>query len=171
MSARRRAENQALRRKCKRTAVRASRTQETKFSIIASDAAQLITHAKNSASRIVLASLASCGKAFVPATFSRNACTRSTSTSPVDVLGVGINATDTVIRLPQFPTFDSKVEISSAEVKAGGQVASAMVACQRWGLARALHGEDRRRCRRANFKWRRCAAKESRRIGSTPPNC
>ena len=50
------------------------------------------------------------------------------------VAGVGINATDTVIRLPRFPTVDSKVEVTSSEVKAGGQVASAMVACRRWGL-------------------------------------
>jgi sulfofructose kinase len=52
----------------------------------------------------------------------------------VDVVGVGINATDTIIRLPHFPARDSKVEIISASVKAGGQVASAMVACRRWGL-------------------------------------
>jgi sulfofructose kinase len=52
----------------------------------------------------------------------------------VDVVGVGINATDTIIRLPHFPALDSKVEVSSVEVKAGGQVASAMVACSRWGL-------------------------------------
>jgi sulfofructose kinase len=51
-----------------------------------------------------------------------------------DVVGVGINATDTIIRLPCFPALDSKVEIRSSEVKAGGQVASAMVACRRWGL-------------------------------------
>jgi sulfofructose kinase len=50
------------------------------------------------------------------------------------VLGVGLNATDTVIRLPRFPTLDSKVEVTSSEIKAGGQVASAMVACRRWGL-------------------------------------
>jgi sugar/nucleoside kinase (ribokinase family) len=50
------------------------------------------------------------------------------------VAGVGINATDTIIRLPHFPALDSKVEVLSAEVKAGGQVASAMVACSRWGL-------------------------------------
>jgi sulfofructose kinase len=50
------------------------------------------------------------------------------------VLGIGINATDTVIRLPRFPTVDSKVEVTSAEIKAGGQVASAMAACRRWGL-------------------------------------
>ncbi len=52
----------------------------------------------------------------------------------VDVVGVGLNATDTIIRLPYFPAFDSKLEYLSAELQAGGQVASAMVACQRWGL-------------------------------------
>jgi sulfofructose kinase len=52
----------------------------------------------------------------------------------VDVVGVGINATDTIIRLPHFPASDSKIELISADIKPGGQVASAMVACQRWGL-------------------------------------
>jgi sulfofructose kinase len=52
----------------------------------------------------------------------------------VDVVGVGINATDTIIRLPEFPAPDSKVELLSVDVKPGGQVASAMVACARWGL-------------------------------------
>jgi sulfofructose kinase len=54
--------------------------------------------------------------------------------SRVDVVGVGLNATDTVIRLPHFPTLDSKLEILSAERRAGGQTASAIAACQRWGL-------------------------------------
>ena len=53
---------------------------------------------------------------------------------PIDVVGVGINATDTIIRLPHFPSSDSKVELLSVEIKPGGQVASALVACQRWGL-------------------------------------
>jgi sulfofructose kinase len=57
------------------------------------------------------------------------------------VVGIGINATDTVIRLPHFPTVDSKVAVTSAEVKAGGQVASAMVACQRWGLRARYAGK------------------------------
>ncbi len=52
----------------------------------------------------------------------------------VDVVGVGLNATDTIICLPHFPVLDSKVELLSHEVLPGGQVASAMVACQRWGL-------------------------------------
>ena len=51
-----------------------------------------------------------------------------------DVVGVGINATDTIIRLPHFPALDSKVELLSAEIRPGGQVASAIVACRRWGL-------------------------------------
>jgi sulfofructose kinase len=61
-------------------------------------------------------------------------CARKRIDRPRTVLGVGINATDTVIRVPRFPTVDSKVEVSSAETKAGGQVASAIVACRRWGL-------------------------------------
>jgi sulfofructose kinase len=58
----------------------------------------------------------------------------SGSSKAVDVVGVGINATDTIIRLPRFPTLDSKVEIISSQMMPGGQVASAMVACSRWGL-------------------------------------
>ncbi|HXZ14043.1 MAG TPA: PfkB family carbohydrate kinase [Candidatus Sulfotelmatobacter sp.] len=50
------------------------------------------------------------------------------------VAGVGLNATDTIIRLPHFPAPDSKVRATAVELKAGGQAASAMVACQRWGL-------------------------------------
>jgi sulfofructose kinase len=56
------------------------------------------------------------------------------STESVDVVGMGLNATDTLIRLPHFPTFNSKVRVRSTDRKPGGQVASAMVACRRWGL-------------------------------------
>lgn len=52
----------------------------------------------------------------------------------VDVVGVGLNATDTLIPLAHFPERGAKVEFRSASVLPGGQVASAMVACQRWGL-------------------------------------
>jgi sulfofructose kinase len=52
----------------------------------------------------------------------------------VDIAGVGLNATDTIIRLPRFPAFNSKVEFRTSEVLPGGQVASAMVACSKWGL-------------------------------------
>src|ERR1700686_1785799 len=59
----------------------------------------------------------------------------------LDVAGVGLNATDTIIRLPRFPALDSKVELISSEVMPGGQVASAMVACQRWGLKTRYAGK------------------------------
>jgi sulfofructose kinase len=49
-------------------------------------------------------------------------------------VGVGLNATDTLIPVEHFPARGSKVEIRSANALLGGQVASAMVACQHWGL-------------------------------------
>ncbi|MFP5211285.1 MAG: carbohydrate kinase family protein [Acidobacteriota bacterium] len=52
----------------------------------------------------------------------------------VDVVGVGLNATDTLISLPSYPARGSKMEYSTAHVMPGGQVATAMVACQIWGL-------------------------------------
>lgn len=52
----------------------------------------------------------------------------------VDIVGVGLNATDTVIRLPHFPAFNSKVEFRVSEILPGGQVATAVTACSRWGL-------------------------------------
>jgi len=51
-----------------------------------------------------------------------------------DLVGVGLNATDTIIRLPHFPAFNSKVEFRVSEVLPGGQVASAIVACSHWGI-------------------------------------
>lgn len=59
----------------------------------------------------------------------------------VDVVGVGLNATDTLIELPHFPAHDSKVEIRRVSRFAGGQVASAMAACQSWGLATRYVGK------------------------------
>jgi len=49
-------------------------------------------------------------------------------------MGVGLNATDTLICLPAYPERGSKVEYRSASVMPGGQVATAVVACQSWGL-------------------------------------
>ena len=51
-----------------------------------------------------------------------------------DVVGVGLNATDIAIEVSEFPRFNSKVEFESATWQAGGQVATAMVACRRLGL-------------------------------------
>lgn len=59
----------------------------------------------------------------------------------VDIVGVGLNATDTIIRLPHFPAFNSKVEFRFSEVLPGGQVASAVTACARWGLKARYAGK------------------------------
>jgi sulfofructose kinase len=53
---------------------------------------------------------------------------------PIDVLALGLNSADTLLRLPRFPALDSKVSILSSQLLPGGQAASAAVACHRWGL-------------------------------------
>jgi sugar/nucleoside kinase (ribokinase family) len=52
----------------------------------------------------------------------------------VDLVGVGLNATDTLIPLASFPVRGSKMAYRSETVSPGGQVASTVVACQHWGL-------------------------------------
>jgi sulfofructose kinase len=59
----------------------------------------------------------------------------------VDIVGVGLNATDTIIRLPHFPAFNSKVEFRDSQTLLGGQVASAVTACARWGLTARYVGK------------------------------
>jgi len=51
-----------------------------------------------------------------------------------DVVGVGLNATDTLLLLPRFPAYGGKAPFEEEIMSAGGQVASAMVACARLGL-------------------------------------
>ncbi len=57
-----------------------------------------------------------------------------THSPKLDVVGVGLNATDTFIPVAHYPARGSKVEFRSAKVLPGGQVATAMIACQLWGL-------------------------------------
>jgi sugar/nucleoside kinase (ribokinase family) len=59
---------------------------------------------------------------------------RNPRTRAIDFLAIGLNSTDTLLRLPRFPDLDSKVNILSSDVLPGGQAATAAVACQRWGL-------------------------------------
>jgi sugar/nucleoside kinase (ribokinase family) len=59
----------------------------------------------------------------------------------VDVVGVGLNATDTLIPLPVYPARGSKLEYNSASVMPGGQTATTVVACQSWGLATRYVGK------------------------------
>jgi sulfofructose kinase len=57
-----------------------------------------------------------------------------TPPSKVDLVGVGLNATDTVIPLSSYPARGSKTEYSTVSTLPGGQVATTVVACQHWGL-------------------------------------
>src|SRR3954453_13960837 len=51
-----------------------------------------------------------------------------------DVVGVGLNATDTLLLLPHFPAYAGKVPFEEEILSPGGQVASAMVTCAKLGL-------------------------------------
>jgi sugar/nucleoside kinase (ribokinase family) len=51
-----------------------------------------------------------------------------------DVVGVGLNATDTLIVVPRFPAYAGKAQFREETVMPGGQVASALAACARLGL-------------------------------------
>src|SRR3569623_790633 len=51
-----------------------------------------------------------------------------------DVVGVGLNATDTMLVVPHFPAYGGKVPFMSEAYSPGGQVATAIVACAKLGL-------------------------------------
>jgi len=57
-----------------------------------------------------------------------------TQLAKVDLVGVGLNATDTLIPLTDFPVCGSKIEYRTETIMPGGQVASTVVACQTWGM-------------------------------------
>jgi len=51
-----------------------------------------------------------------------------------DVVGIGLNATDTLLRVPHFPAYGGKVPFHGEQYSVGGQVASAIVTCAKLGL-------------------------------------
>ncbi len=51
-----------------------------------------------------------------------------------DVLGIGLNATDTLLLLKEFPPYAGKVAFDREMLSPGGQVATAIVCCARLGL-------------------------------------
>jgi sugar/nucleoside kinase (ribokinase family) len=59
----------------------------------------------------------------------------------VDLVGVGLNATDTVIPLASYPARGSKTEYTTVSVLPGGQVATTVVACAQWGLSTRYVGK------------------------------
>jgi sugar/nucleoside kinase (ribokinase family) len=52
----------------------------------------------------------------------------------VDVVGLGLNATDIVLTVREVPPLGGKERILAEDRQSGGQVATALVACQRLGL-------------------------------------
>ncbi len=52
----------------------------------------------------------------------------------VDVVGLGLNATDTVMTVREFPALGGKERVVASSMQAGGQVATALVTCRRLGL-------------------------------------
>jgi sulfofructose kinase len=57
-----------------------------------------------------------------------------------DVVGFGTNAVDYLIRVPVYPPFNSKIELSDYLQLAGGEIATAMVGLQRLGMKTAYVG-------------------------------
>lgn len=57
-----------------------------------------------------------------------------------DVVGFGTNAVDFLIQVPEYPVFNSKVELTEYSQSAGGEVATTMVGLQRLGLRTSYVG-------------------------------
>ncbi len=51
-----------------------------------------------------------------------------------DVVGMGLNAVDHICIIPRFPRYEEKLRMLDFKKTPGGQVASALTACARWGL-------------------------------------
>jgi sulfofructose kinase len=62
-------------------------------------------------------------------------------TAKVDLVGVGLNAIDTLIPLAHFPSRGSKTEYRNASILPGGQAATTVIACQTWGLSTRYVGK------------------------------
>ncbi len=52
----------------------------------------------------------------------------------IDLLGIGLNATDTLLIVDEFPPYAGKVPLRQELMSPGGQVATAVVACAKLGL-------------------------------------
>ncbi|KAA6455740.1 carbohydrate kinase family protein [Acidobacteria bacterium AB60] len=73
----------------------------------------------------------------------------------VDLVGVGLNATDTLIPLATFPERGAKLEYTESTIMPGGQTASTVMACQTWGMRTRYVGkigsDDAGRLHRSEF--------------------
>lgn len=62
------------------------------------------------------------------------------SDAPFDVVGFGTNAVDHLVRVAEYPAFNTKVEFLSHEMLPGGEVASTLAGLQRLGFRTAYAG-------------------------------
>jgi sulfofructose kinase len=60
--------------------------------------------------------------------------------APFDVVGFGLSSVDHLCVVQRHPRLDSKQQIVTYDVQPGGQVPSALVALQRWGMRTAYIG-------------------------------
>ena len=58
-----------------------------------------------------------------------------------DVVGMGLNAVDHICVVPRFPRYEEKLRMTDFRKTPGGQVASALTACARWGLRAGYIGK------------------------------
>ncbi len=65
----------------------------------------------------------------------------------VDLVGVGLNATDTIIPVPEYPERGSKVTFRSANVLPGGRGGVGGGGLRDVEIADAIRGEGGERCR------------------------
>jgi sugar/nucleoside kinase (ribokinase family) len=57
-----------------------------------------------------------------------------------EVVGFGTNAVDFLIRVPTYPEFDSKIELTQYTQSAGGEIATTLVGLERLGIKTAYVG-------------------------------
>jgi len=89
------------------------------------------------------------------------------------MVGVGLNATDTLIPLKSFPLRGSKTEYRGGSVMPGGQAATTVAACATWGLSARYVGklgeDDAARLHRAAFDRAGVEAKLTTVAGAASP--
>ncbi|MEO6656525.1 MAG: carbohydrate kinase family protein [Pyrinomonadaceae bacterium] len=61
-------------------------------------------------------------------------------TNDFDVVGFGTNAVDYLIRVTEYPAYDSKVELTDYSIEAGGEIATSMFGLHKLGLKTAYVG-------------------------------
>jgi len=92
--------------------------------------------------------------------------------SKIDVVGLGLNATDTVMVVREFPALGGKERVVSMSRQAGGQVATALVACQRLGLRTRYLGkvgdDDAGRFQLASLRREGVDVRAARAVRGTP---